>query len=52
MRQVPLERDIKIPVNSPFRVEVANPEHPFTAMLISGSRGTYLIRNIATVDQV
>ena len=43
MRQVPLERDINIAINGPFWVEVANPEHPFTAMLISYSRGTCLI---------
>ena len=43
MRQVPLECDINIAVNGPFWVEVANPEHPFTAMMISCSRGTYLI---------
>ena len=40
---MPLERDINITVNGPSWVEVANPEHPFTAMLISRSRGTYLI---------
>ena len=43
MRQVPPERDINIAINGPFWVEVANPEHPFTAMLISRSRGTCLI---------
>ena len=43
MRQVPLERDVNIASNGPFWVEVANQEHPFTAMLISRSRGTYLI---------
>ena len=43
MRQVPLERDINIAVNGPFKVKVANPEHPFTAMFISRSRGTCLI---------
>ena len=43
MRQVPLEHDINIAVNGPFWVEVANQEHPFTAMLISRSRGTCLI---------
>ena len=43
MRQVPLERDINIAINDPFWVEVANQEHPFTAMLISRSRGTCLI---------
>ena len=35
MRQVPLEHDINIAINGHFWVEVANPEHPFTAMLIS-----------------
>ena len=35
MRQVPLERDYNIAMNGPFWVEVANPEHPFTSMLIS-----------------
>ena len=43
MRQVPPEHDTNIAVNGPFRVEVANPENPFTAMLISRSRGTCLI---------
>ena len=43
MRQVPLVRDINIAVNGPFWVEVVNQEHPFTAMLISRSRGTCLI---------
>ena len=38
MRQVPLERDIKIAINGSFWVEVANPKHPFTAMLISHSK--------------
>ena len=46
MRYVPLEHDINIAVNDPFRVEVANPEHPFTAMLISHSRGTCLIHRV------
>ena len=40
---MPLERDINIAINGPFWVEVANPEHPFTAMLISRSNGTCLI---------
>ena len=35
---MPLERDINIAINGLFWVEVANPEHPFTAMLISRSR--------------
>ena len=38
MRHVPLERDINIAINDPFWVEVANPEHPFAAMLISRSK--------------
>ena len=42
MGQVPLERDINIAVNGSFWVEVANTEHPFTAMLIPRSRGTCL----------
>ena len=46
MRQVSLERDINIAINGPFWMEVANPEHPFTAMFISSSRGTCLIRPI------
>ena len=46
MRQVPLEHDINIAINGPFWVEVANPEHPFTAMLISHSRGTFLISGL------
>ena len=41
---MPLERDINIAVNGPFWVEVANQEHPFTAMLISHSRGTCPIK--------
>ena len=40
---MPLERDVKISINGPFWVEVANPEHPFMAMLISRSRVTCLI---------
>ena len=34
MRQVSLEHGINIAINGPFWVEVANPEYPFTAMLI------------------
>ena len=41
---MPLEHYINIAVNGPFWVEVANPEHPFQAMLMSRSRGTCLIR--------
>ena len=40
---MPLECDINIAINCTFWVEVANPEHPFTAMLISHYRGTCLI---------
>ena len=40
---MPLECDINIAVNGLFWVEVANPEHPLTAMLTSRSRGTCLI---------
>ena len=40
---MPLECDIDIAINGPFWVEVANPEHPFKAMLIARSRGTCLI---------
>ena len=36
-------KNINIAVNGPLWVEVANPEYPFTAMLISRSRGTCLI---------
>ena len=35
MMQVPLGCDINIAINDPFLLEVANPEHPFTAMLMS-----------------
>ena len=48
MRQVPLERDINISVNGRFWDEVANPEHPFTAKLISRSKGICLIGFRAT----
>ena len=40
---MPLECDINIAINGSFWVEVANPEQPFTAILISCSRGTCLI---------
>ena len=40
---MPLESDINIAINGPFWAEVANSEHPLTAMLISRSRGTCLI---------
>ena len=46
--------DKNLVVNGPFWVEVANPGHPFTAMLISRSRGTCLImpRECARFDIV
>ena len=43
MRQVPLECDINIAVNGSLEAKVAKPKHPFTAILISRSRGTCLI---------
>ena len=46
---MPLECDINIVINGPFWVEVANQEHPFTAMLISHSRGTCLIVNVLSL---
>ena len=36
----------------PFWVEVANPEHPFTAMLISRSRGTCLFNPWTEMSQL
>ena len=43
MRQLALKGDINIAVNGPLWVEVANPDHPFVAMLISHFIGTCLI---------
>ena len=43
MRHVPLERDINIAVNGCFGFAPSTQKGPFTAMLISCSRGTYLI---------
>ena len=43
MRQVPLERDINIAVNGCSWFATSTQKGPFTAMLISHSRGTYLI---------
>ena len=40
MKEVSLERDINIAKNGPLWVEFVNPEHPFTAMLISRSSCT------------
>ena len=44
MRQVPLERDIKIAVNGCSGFATSTQKGPFAAMLISRSRGTYLIK--------
>ena len=43
---MPLERDINIAVNGPFLVHNLHQVGPFVAMLISRSRGTYLILTI------
>ena len=43
MRQVPLERDINIVVNGCTGFATSTQKGPFMAMLISRSRGTYLI---------
>ena len=43
MRQVPLERDINIAINGCFGFATSTQKGPFTAMLISSSRGTCLI---------
>ena len=43
MRQVPLERDINIAVNGCSGFTTSTQKGPFMAMLISLSRGTYLI---------
>ena len=43
-----LEHNINIAINGPLWMEVANPEHPFMAMLISLSRGTCLIEPAST----
>ena len=43
MRQVPLERDINIAVNGCSGFATSTQKGPFMAMLISRSRGTYLI---------
>ena len=51
MRQVLLERDILIAINGPFWVEVAHPEHPFTAMLISRFRSTCLIESLIIISK-
>ena len=45
MRQVPLERDINIAVNGYSGFATSTHKGPFTAMLISCFRGTYLIIN-------
>ena len=43
MGQVPLERDINIPVNGCSGFATSTQNSPFVAMLISLYRGTYLI---------
>ena len=43
MRHVPLERDINFAVNGCSGFATSTKKGPFTAMLISHSRGTYLI---------
>ena len=43
MRKVPLESDINIAVNGRSVFATSTQIGPFTAMLISRSRGTYLI---------
>ena len=45
MRQVPLERDINIAVKGCSGFATSTQKGPFMAMLISHSRGTYLIDN-------
>ena len=50
MRQVPLERDINIAVNSPFWVEVGNPERPFTVRGLPFS--TYALRGGGGVKEI
>ena len=44
MRQVLLERDMNIAVNGCSWFKTSTKKGPFTAMLISRSRGTYLIK--------
>ena len=44
MRQLPLERDINITVNACSGFTTSTQKVPFMAMLISCSRGTYLIK--------
>ena len=48
MRHVPLERDINIGVNGYSGFATSTQKGPFTAMLISPSRGTYLIHQLYT----
>ena len=50
MRQVPLERDINLAVNSPFWVEVGNPERPFTVRGLPFS--TYALRGGGEVEGI
>ena len=51
MRQVPLERDINIAVNGCSGLATSTQKGPFMAMLISRSRGTYLIAVAAGCKQ-
>ena len=44
MRHVPLERDINIAVNGCSGFATSTQKGPFMAMLVSRSRGTYLIK--------
>ena len=46
MRQVPLERDINIAVNGCSGFTTSTQKGPVVAMLISRSRGTYLIADL------
>ena len=51
-RQEPLERDINIAVNECSGFATSTQKGPFTAMLISGSRGTCLIGNDIHVRKI
>ena len=50
MRQVPLEGDINIAVNGYSGFATSTQKGPFMAMLISHSRGTYLIANFIGIN--
>ena len=51
MRQVPLERDINIAVNGCSGFATSTQKGPFMAMLLSRSRGTYLIDQLCLLEQ-